>query len=224
MDDRSAKQLAVTISLIIFSLVTAYNDQLPVILKWTLPGVDPSGSFLGLDAKALVAAFGGLKLGVLILLLERFVLTVAAWPISGRWAYHSTSGNFGIVDITIQGLWAGGTVIDYSVHLYKTSPQVVSVLQRKSIVAPYDTATGLVTKLQGKKLLIVYEVTGKDHEIKAKRGLLELSPTPDKRVMKGQWESTRINDDPGKPDRNMRIGDLTLFRPERFFDYCKTLS
>ena len=215
MNDQSARQVAVSAALVIFALTSSFADQIPASLHMLVPGIDPATASWDMSARLLSAGFGGIKLGVLILILERVVFRIAARPFLGKWAYESTAGNFAILQIRVAGFWAGGTRLDYSVTLYRDAKEVSDVLARRRSVAPFGTAHGIMTQLEGNRLQVIYEVAKGAADYDALRGYLQLLTTAAPGTLKGMWESTKVNES-DVPDREVRVGDYTAWRPRQF--------
>ncbi|MEX3694385.1 hypothetical protein AB3X91_41120 [Paraburkholderia sp. BR14263] len=216
MNDRSIRQFAVSIALIAFAIVKSIDDRIPDFLLWIAPGGDISRPSWPFVSSLLAAAFAGLKIGLLIVLLEQFLYRFFARRIIGRWVYESTTGNFGIAVIAPRGFWAGGTTLTYSVNLYRNGDDAFSAMKQTGDTAPFGTADGIVTSFKDDKLTLIYQVHIGSEKYSARKGILSISPSPDSGIMTGIWESTKINDDAKVPDRDVRVGDLKMYRYRRF--------
>jgi hypothetical protein len=215
MNDKSIRQLAVSFALVIYSIFKLIEDNVPTFVLWIVPGGDVSLPNSPFSANLLAAAFAGLKIGIVIVLLEQLLYRLFARRIVGRWVYRSSSGNFAIAEIKPHGFWAGGTTITYAVNLYHTKEEVLSAMRHDGHVVPFGTADGTVTSFKDGKLTLIYEVHVGSDRYQARKGILSLSPSLDSNIMTGIWESTKINVD-GVPDRDVRIGDLEMYRYRRF--------
>lgn len=216
MNDKSIRQFAVSIALIVFAIVKSIDDRIPDVLLWIAPGGDVSLPSWTFTSSLLASAFAGLKIGLLIVILEQLLYRFFARRIIGRWVYESTTGNFGIAEIAPRGFWAGGTTITYAVNLYRNGDEVISAMKQKGDTTPFGTADGIVTSFKDDKLTLIYQVHIGSEKYNARKGILSLSPSPDSGIMTGIWESTRINDDVKVPDRDVRVGDLRMYRYRRF--------
>ncbi len=217
MNDKSIRQFAVSIALIIFAAAKALEDQIPAAVSLFLPvgGVDHSS--WAVQAKLAFSAFVGLKIGVYIVLLEQALYRIFGHRFIGKWAYESDSGNFAIASIQPNGLWAGGTTIGYSVSLYRKPEEVLSALNRRGGAVPFGTAHGLMTSFKDGQLTLVYQVDVKGRDYDARRGILTLNATDDPAIVIGSWESTKINDK-NVPEKGFREGALTFYTPARFHE------
>lgn len=219
MNDRSVRQISVTIALIAFAIVKVLEDQWSGAIMWLLPGGGVASASGPIQIRLLSSAFAGVKLGLFIVFIEHSLYWIFAHRILGTWAYKSTSGNYAIARLRPQGFWAGGTRITYSVNLYKDPQAVISALERKGVKPPFGTAEGIITSLNNDKLTLIYQVkVGRSASTyPARNGILFLTPSPDPEIMTGVWESTSINPCPDKtPESEFRIGDLEFYRPARF--------
>lgn len=219
MDDKLIRQASVTIALVLVSLFQAFVGSLDQLMIFILPVFgDLSERPSGYEV-FLVSIFSAFKVGVLILIVERFVFYVVARRYLGRWIYHSTHGNYGVLDIDISGFWAGGITLSYNVSIYKEESQAISACEHKVLVDPYTTAHGLITQLTKSELAVIYDVeqsNKRDWDWHAKHGIVRVKSVPKSQTLMGYWESTIVNDSTDTPDKDIRSGAYTAFRPKEF--------
>ncbi len=215
MNDRAIRTLAVTIALVSFVIAKFYETSLPASLRFLMPGTMPNTQADTL-LELLLAAWSGIKVGLLIVVMEFFLYRYFARRFIGRWAYRSSSGNFAVADIRPTGWTSGGIVLSYSVSLYKTASEVCAVLHGRGASVPFGTAEGLLLGFKDDKLTIVYQVSVGSDPYDARKGILTLNRTATKEVLSGVWESTKINTSGTTDDKKVRVGDLSLYRPRSF--------
>lgn len=212
--DRQIRQLAVSLSLVLFALVKFYETQLPAWGALIVPGAAPATT--GPASQVLAAAWSGIKVGILILLFEHLLYRIVAKAFVGRWAYKSTSGNLGIADIQPDGFWAGGVGLTYKVSLFHSAREVEAALKGLPLGIPFGTAEGLLIGFKDGKMTIVYQVSVGADPYDARKGILILSTTANASVSTGVWESTKVNTKNPEDDKKVRTGDLKLLRPKTF--------
>jgi hypothetical protein len=143
----------------------------------------------------------GLILSVFQFAGERFW----ARPILGDWAYRSSKGNFGIARIRFIN-----DSLRYSVQLFNTADEVLTVLGKVKPVDPFAVVTSQLCQFESSTgtFQTDYHIESTSPEYKSRKGLLILTPTGPGQ-MKGQWYSTVDGYD-------TKSGDLEFLRPKQF--------
>lgn len=227
MNDKTIRGLAVLFALTIFSIIKLFEPCInlkinEIIVTLFIPGAMPElnnfpskASLSGINIA--IVTWSGVKLGFLIIISEYTLYWLFTKQFIGTWAYESSSGNFAIVKIFPKGLWSGGITLSYNVSLFKTPREVISALKVEGIAFPFGTAYGQLVGLKDDKLIIVYQVSLGADPFNAFRGILTITPTADKNILSGVWESTKVNrQHPIEPDEKVRKGDLKIYRPKNF--------
>jgi hypothetical protein len=162
--------LAVLISASLDTLITATLVQ-RVFAPFGTPAVN----------LALIGA-RSIQVSTLFLIFESVLLRFWGRHILGRWAYLSTSGNYGLAEITL----AHGE-FRYRVQLYKTPGEVAGALEGHAFVLPMAHVSSKLSKYEDSKFETDYHIEYTDGNYPQRKGLLTLLPTADPMVLTGNW-------------------------------------
>ena len=226
MSDSSLRQMAISFALAVYAIARLFLSQLqsvPAWLAYFLPG--QSHLLPNISAQILGAALAAIQLGLLLVLFEIALYRYFARQFIGRWIYKSSTGAFGIADISVTGFWAGGIGLSYEVTLVRTPDEALALANRKFPSVPFGTAKSFLIGLKDGELRIAYQVAigeePTEKSLSATKGLLVLSALPRARFLKGVWESTKKNYEKKEED-NRRKGDLDFYHPSDFERKFKT--
>lgn len=226
MSDSSLRKTAISFALAAYAVARLFLSQLQAVPAWAayfLPG--QSHLLPNMSAQILGATLAAIQLGLLILLFEIALYRYFARQFIGRWIYKSSTGAFGIADISVTGFWAGGIGLSYEVTLVKTPDDALALVSRKFPIVPFGTAKSFLIGLKDGELRVAYQVAIGEEPVEksltATKGLLVLSAVPRTRFLKGVWESTKKNYEKREEDKRRR-GDLDFYHPADFERKFKT--
>ena len=149
----------------------------------------------------------GSTVGLLLLIQVTTGLLLRWWakPVLGLWAYRSSSGNFALLYLDVEG-----SSLHYRVDVYPTFQDVTGALDNdpRSIQACVAHAYSTALSYRDGVINLIYRIQHTSEGYAPREGVLKLELMPGARGMKGYWHS----DVEGEPQR----GTLDIYREEAF--------
>jgi hypothetical protein len=198
----TVRQLSMTAAAFAYALLAA------LVLE---DGLTAMASFLRLPAPLVATLAGAVTIVVLYWVAVRLGLLWWAAPVRGAWVYESSSGNWGLATVSVEG-----DGLAYDVELYKRPEHVLDALDGLPGSARYcfAHARSRVANYAGRRLEIVYYIDQSSPDYSPREGLLRLEPTMRSDEMKGYWKSDIEGDHP-------RRGVLDFWRESVFRAYME---
>jgi len=134
---------------------------------------------------------------------QRIFLRSWAYSILGKWAYKSSSGNYGLAEITF---YRGE--LQYEVQLYRTEDDLNSAIKGELGFASkcFATCFSGAVAYKGKQVELIYKILHSEEAYPKRAGMLILKPLSDTE-MKGYWTSDIQGTQPNR-------GTLDMYRPK----------
>jgi hypothetical protein len=228
MSDSTLRKIAITFALATYAIARLLVQQLQAVPTWAtyfLPG--QSHVLPNMYAQVFSAAVAAIQLGLLIAIYEIAFYRYFARNFIGTWIYKSSTGGFGVANISVTGFWVGGTALSYEVALVKSADEAIALVKGMLPIVPYGTAKSFLIGLKDNELRIAYQVAIGEEPVEksltATKGLLVLSAVSKTRFLKGVWESTKKNFEK-KEEEKRRKGDLDFFHLADFEKKFKAAS
>lgn len=154
--------------------------------------------------QAIVAlAVSTITLTWLVGTVQKVFLRSWAHSILGRWAYKSSSGNYGLAEITF---YRGE--LQYEVQLYRTEDDLNSAISSAPGFASrcFATCSSGAVAYKGRQVELIYKILQSEETYPKRAGMLILKPLSETE-MKGYWTSDIQGTQPNR-------GILDMYRPK----------
>jgi hypothetical protein len=154
--------------------------------------------------QAIVAlAVSTVTLAWLVGAVQKTFLRSWAHSILGKWAYKSSSGNYGLAEISF---YRGE--LQYEVQLYRTEDDLNSAIKGEPGFAAkcFATCFSGAVAYKGRQVELIYKILHSEDTYPKRAGMLILKPLSDTE-MKGYWTSDIQSTQPNR-------GTLDMYRPK----------
>jgi hypothetical protein len=134
---------------------------------------------------------------------QKIFLRSWAYSILGKWAYKSSSGNYGLAEITF---YKGE--LQYEVQLYRTEDDLSSAIKGEPGFASkcFATCFSGAVAYRGRQVELIYKILQSEETYPKRAGMLILKPLS-ATEMKGYWTSDIQGTQPNR-------GILNMYRPK----------